>query len=305
MGTPANRTRGLVIAGDDGTLRPARHGPTSSPRAFGHNGAGGQIAWADPDTGAVVLLPHERASTSTRSGSGDAAPHSRTARARAFVSRSPRALVAAVRARRRRRGSGRGGAGQRTVTSPRLRSTRSRSATRRRRATSAIDVFSSGWEPGRSVAIALAGNELDRVRADAGGLVRTEVRIPPDVRRVRGADGDRRERVRRPATVGHGPVGRGRPRAPVVVPASVGRDQPRAGARHGAAARQPAGQRLCGFDSRASIARVTTDRPSGPPRCGFELRPSITVRRRSSCRASALRLDRICAWVEERTRLAG
>ena len=26
-------------------------GPTVSPRAFGHNGAGGQIAWADPATG--------------------------------------------------------------------------------------------------------------------------------------------------------------------------------------------------------------------------------------------------------------
>jgi hypothetical protein len=45
---------------------------------------------------------------------------------------------------------------------------------------SAIDVFSSGWEPGSSVAIALAGSELGRVRADAGGLVRTEVRMPPD-----------------------------------------------------------------------------------------------------------------------------
>jgi CubicO group peptidase (beta-lactamase class C family) len=26
-------------------------GHTSSPRAFGHGGAGGQVAWADPETG--------------------------------------------------------------------------------------------------------------------------------------------------------------------------------------------------------------------------------------------------------------
>lgn len=51
LGVPANRTRGLVVAGDDG-LAPLRgFGKVAGPRTFGHNGAMGQIAWADPDTG--------------------------------------------------------------------------------------------------------------------------------------------------------------------------------------------------------------------------------------------------------------
>jgi CubicO group peptidase (beta-lactamase class C family) len=51
-GVPANRSLGLVIAGDDGHAN-RRHilGNTVSPRAFGHAGAGGQIAWADPGSG--------------------------------------------------------------------------------------------------------------------------------------------------------------------------------------------------------------------------------------------------------------
>jgi CubicO group peptidase (beta-lactamase class C family) len=51
-GDPANRSRGLVIKGDDGKGE-RRHdfGPTTSPRTFGHSGIGGQIAWADPATG--------------------------------------------------------------------------------------------------------------------------------------------------------------------------------------------------------------------------------------------------------------
>ncbi len=51
-GDPANRSRGLVIKGDDGKgARRHDFGPSTSPRAFGHSGVGGQIAWADPHTG--------------------------------------------------------------------------------------------------------------------------------------------------------------------------------------------------------------------------------------------------------------
>ena len=51
VGVPCNRTLGLVVAGDDGQAAMRGFGHTVSPAAFGHSGAGGQIAWADPATG--------------------------------------------------------------------------------------------------------------------------------------------------------------------------------------------------------------------------------------------------------------
>jgi CubicO group peptidase (beta-lactamase class C family) len=50
-GVPANRSLGLVLAGDDGWSHARGMGRTVSPGTFGHNGAGGQICWADPATG--------------------------------------------------------------------------------------------------------------------------------------------------------------------------------------------------------------------------------------------------------------
>jgi CubicO group peptidase (beta-lactamase class C family) len=51
LGVPACRTLGLTVAGDDGKGHLRGFGYTVSGRAFGHGGAGGQIAWADPETG--------------------------------------------------------------------------------------------------------------------------------------------------------------------------------------------------------------------------------------------------------------
>lgn len=51
MGTPANRALGVILAGDDGKANLRGMGRSVSPQAFGHNGAAGQLAWADPATG--------------------------------------------------------------------------------------------------------------------------------------------------------------------------------------------------------------------------------------------------------------
>jgi CubicO group peptidase (beta-lactamase class C family) len=48
---PANRTLGLVVAGDDGMAVVRGFGRHTSARAFGAVGVGGQIGWADPATG--------------------------------------------------------------------------------------------------------------------------------------------------------------------------------------------------------------------------------------------------------------
>jgi CubicO group peptidase (beta-lactamase class C family) len=48
---PANRTLGLMVAGDDGHAVVRGFGRNAGPRSFGAPGVGGQIAWADPDSG--------------------------------------------------------------------------------------------------------------------------------------------------------------------------------------------------------------------------------------------------------------
>jgi CubicO group peptidase (beta-lactamase class C family) len=50
-GVPANRTLGLAVAGDDGRAALREFGLEAGPRTFGASGLGGQIAWADPDSG--------------------------------------------------------------------------------------------------------------------------------------------------------------------------------------------------------------------------------------------------------------
>jgi CubicO group peptidase (beta-lactamase class C family) len=50
-GVPVNRGLGVIIAGDDGKASFRGFGHGQGPRTFGHNGAAGQIAWGDPDSG--------------------------------------------------------------------------------------------------------------------------------------------------------------------------------------------------------------------------------------------------------------
>ncbi len=54
IGGPSNRSLGMMVSGDDG-LAPMRGMPsTLGPRVFGQWGSGGNVAWADPDTGLVL-----------------------------------------------------------------------------------------------------------------------------------------------------------------------------------------------------------------------------------------------------------
>lgn len=50
-GVPANRTRGLIVAGTPEGAAARGFGHRCSPETFGHDGATGQAAWADPATG--------------------------------------------------------------------------------------------------------------------------------------------------------------------------------------------------------------------------------------------------------------
>lgn len=51
MGVPANRTHAFTLGGDDGQALMRGYGHTTGPATFGHGGAKGQRAWADPATG--------------------------------------------------------------------------------------------------------------------------------------------------------------------------------------------------------------------------------------------------------------
>lgn len=51
LGVAANRTHAFTLGGDDGQIVMRGYGHTTGPATFGHGGAKGQRAWADPDTG--------------------------------------------------------------------------------------------------------------------------------------------------------------------------------------------------------------------------------------------------------------
>ncbi|MGQ4809768.1 putative D-alanyl-D-alanine carboxypeptidase [Candidatus Entotheonellaceae bacterium PAL068K] len=51
---PVNRGLTVVVAGDDGNAHLRGFGSGTSGQAFGHGGAGGQIAWGDPQSGLSV-----------------------------------------------------------------------------------------------------------------------------------------------------------------------------------------------------------------------------------------------------------
>ncbi len=50
-GAAAHRTLGLLVAGDPATAMFRGFASSTSPRTFGHLGAGGQVSWADPASG--------------------------------------------------------------------------------------------------------------------------------------------------------------------------------------------------------------------------------------------------------------
>lgn len=50
-GVPANRTIAFMVAGDDGMAAGRGLGHGANPTAFGHDGIGGQLGFADPHTG--------------------------------------------------------------------------------------------------------------------------------------------------------------------------------------------------------------------------------------------------------------
>ena len=54
--SPANRSLGLIVAGDDGRETMRGFGQGVSPHAFGHDGAGGQLGFADPASGLSVCF---------------------------------------------------------------------------------------------------------------------------------------------------------------------------------------------------------------------------------------------------------
>jgi CubicO group peptidase (beta-lactamase class C family) len=54
LNIPVNRALGVVVAGNDGNAHLRGFGKVASPFTFGHGGAGGQIAWGDPETGISV-----------------------------------------------------------------------------------------------------------------------------------------------------------------------------------------------------------------------------------------------------------
>jgi CubicO group peptidase (beta-lactamase class C family) len=71
MGVSANRSLGLVLAGDDGMheLRYAIFGRGCSPGSFGHAGMHAQVAWADPESGiSFVFLTNAVDDDPMRSG---------------------------------------------------------------------------------------------------------------------------------------------------------------------------------------------------------------------------------------------